>query len=272
MSDLASRLLGRAGDQPAVRPRLPSRYEPAHRGLGSGPASEAAGNPGDAPRATAAPLSRQGTVTSPTSAALPPPRPIVQAGDTTPAASVGAASPPSSAWPRAAPAPDPDRPAQPGVFPPGPPAETTLMVPRVPVASTGPRPGGSAGPGPAPPARPVPVPLSAPAPLGPAAQRQPGHPVQAWPAHHAAPDAAASPVPEPSAVLAPPLLAHRQADGPRTRPPGQDDAGQQVVHVTIGRIEVRADRPPAQERRPPRNKPLLSLDDYLRRRSHGGPR
>ena len=285
MSDLASRLLGRAGDQPAVRPRLPSRYEPDPRGLGSGPADEATGDRGDAPRPDAAgdvavpgaalaapPLSRQGTVTSPAPAALPPSRPIGQAGHARPASPVAVPSPPSSARPHAAPALAPDRSALPGVFPPGPPVEAAPMVPRVPVAPTEPRPGGSAGPGPAPPAWPVPVPFSAPAPLGPAAQRQPGHAVRAWPAHRAAPDAGVSPVSEPSAAPAPPLLAHRRADGPRTRAPGQAEADQQVVHVTIGRIEVRADRPPAQEHRPSRNKPLLSLDDYLRRRSHGGPR
>ncbi len=40
-----------------------------------------------------------------------------------------------------------------------------------------------------------------------------------------------------------------------------------VVHVSIGRIDVRASQPPAPERRPARpSGPRLSLADYLKRR------
>jgi hypothetical protein len=43
------------------------------------------------------------------------------------------------------------------------------------------------------------------------------------------------------------------------------------VHISIGRIEVRAVTPPAQPaaRTPPAPRPKLSLDEYLRQRNEG---
>lgn len=43
-----------------------------------------------------------------------------------------------------------------------------------------------------------------------------------------------------------------------------------VINVTIGRIEVRATTPTTPPRKQPSAKPLMSLDEYLRRRTRGG--
>lgn len=46
-----------------------------------------------------------------------------------------------------------------------------------------------------------------------------------------------------------------------------------AIHVTIGRLEIRAVSPPAEKARPrPAPSPVLSLEDYLRRRITGGAR
>jgi len=41
------------------------------------------------------------------------------------------------------------------------------------------------------------------------------------------------------------------------------------INVTIGRVEIRAVSPPAQQRAKPKPAPVLSLEDYLRQRSKG---
>lgn len=43
-----------------------------------------------------------------------------------------------------------------------------------------------------------------------------------------------------------------------------------VINVTIGRIEVRATTPATPPRKQPSAKPLMSLDEYLQRRTRGG--
>jgi hypothetical protein len=45
-----------------------------------------------------------------------------------------------------------------------------------------------------------------------------------------------------------------------------------VVQVTIGRVEVRATAPVPEPQRQPTQLPLLSLDEYLKRRTQGSPR
>jgi hypothetical protein len=44
-----------------------------------------------------------------------------------------------------------------------------------------------------------------------------------------------------------------------------------TIHVTIGRVEVRATPAPAARKRTRSRPPVMSLDDYLRQRSGGGP-
>ncbi|CAG0930531.1 hypothetical protein TFLX_01807 [Thermoflexales bacterium] len=44
-----------------------------------------------------------------------------------------------------------------------------------------------------------------------------------------------------------------------------------TIHITIGRVEVRATPPPTQAKQPPRSTATLNLDEYLRAR-HGGQR
>jgi hypothetical protein len=45
-----------------------------------------------------------------------------------------------------------------------------------------------------------------------------------------------------------------------------------TINVTIGRVEVRAMPPPAQQRARPKPAKVLSLEDYLRQRANGGRR
>jgi hypothetical protein len=42
-----------------------------------------------------------------------------------------------------------------------------------------------------------------------------------------------------------------------------------TINVTIGRVEVRAVPPPAQQRAKPKPASVLSLEDYLRQRAKG---
>ena len=57
---------------------------------------------------------------------------------------------------------------------------------------------------------------------------------------------------------------------PARRQPNELQAEPPIVRVTIGRIEVRAETPPPPARKsPPRSKPTLSLDAYLKERKEG---
>jgi len=49
-------------------------------------------------------------------------------------------------------------------------------------------------------------------------------------------------------------------------------SGATSINVTIGRVEVRAVPPPTQRHDKPKPAAGLTLEDYLRRRSKGGPR
>jgi hypothetical protein len=52
---------------------------------------------------------------------------------------------------------------------------------------------------------------------------------------------------------------------------GDAEPSEHVVHVTIGRLEVRAGVPaaPPAATTAPRRRPAVALDDYLRERSEG---
>lgn len=78
------------------------------------------------------------------------------------------------------------------------------------------------------------------------------------------PDVAAPmPAPPASGILQVPVAA-RIAAGP---PPARAHRAEPEIHVTIGRVEVRAEAaPPADAARPARPSPVMSLDDYLRTR------
>ena len=74
------------------------------------------------------------------------------------------------------------------------------------------------------------------------------------------------------AFLVPAVAARRTAaPASETTAPGrQPAASPPTIHVTIGRVEVRAVAPVASPRRPSTAAPALSLDEYLRQRSDPG--
>jgi len=51
--------------------------------------------------------------------------------------------------------------------------------------------------------------------------------------------------------------------------PDISNPAEPTVHVTIGRVEIRAVAAPAAQKRSTPSKPALSLNDYLQRRSGG---
>jgi hypothetical protein len=57
----------------------------------------------------------------------------------------------------------------------------------------------------------------------------------------------------------------RKAAGERPRPPDS----RPVIHVTIGRVEVRAVQPQPAPQRPAPPRPKLTLEEYLRQRDKG---
>jgi hypothetical protein len=60
-----------------------------------------------------------------------------------------------------------------------------------------------------------------------------------------------------------------------TQPVRADEAVEQVINVTIGRVEIRAELPTTTRQKVRSSKPsssLMSLDDYLRQRAQGGKR
>ncbi len=105
-----------------------------------------------------------------------------------------------------------------------------------------------------------------PAPLSPRSREPTVVPVEAEPAPSQA-ETAGDPDREvrPRAALAPVARVARRDDTPATQPELTTEVGP-VVHVSIGRVEVRAVRaePPATpRRRADRPAPLVSLGDYL---------
>src|SRR5262249_17103988 len=80
-----------------------------------------------------------------------------------------------------------------------------------------------------------------------------------------------------SSIFVRPKLDHySELPTPRARAKTQAQSAlaaitEQVINVTIGRIEVRATPPPSAAARSSNQKPpVMSLDDYLRQRSGGG--
>jgi hypothetical protein len=76
-----------------------------------------------------------------------------------------------------------------------------------------------------------------------------------------------------SFIVRPRLDQYSEPPAPRPKTQAQAAAAitEQVINVTIGRVEVRATPAPAAATRSGNQKPpMMSLDDYLRRRSGGG--
>lgn len=71
----------------------------------------------------------------------------------------------------------------------------------------------------------------------------------------------------PQAILAPRLPYIEPLAQPVQ--PGISNPAEPTVHVTIGRVEIRAVAAPAAQKRSTPSKPALSLNDYLQRRSGG---
>ena len=77
----------------------------------------------------------------------------------------------------------------------------------------------------------------------------------------------------PAAVVAQPIVTPAPGPAARPEPPPAATPEPPTIHVTIGRIEVRATPAPAARARPaPPAAPTVSLEDYLRRPAGGGPR
>ncbi len=77
----------------------------------------------------------------------------------------------------------------------------------------------------------------------------------------------AAPSATPQAILAPRLPYIEPLAQPVQ--PGISNPAEPTVHVTIGRVEIRAVAAPAAQKRSTPSKPALSLNDYLQRRSGG---
>ncbi len=104
-----------------------------------------------------------------------------------------------------------------------------------------------------------------------ATDRGNAYPAQASPAHHAMPGAPGEMAqlvapPSPMASLAPdmPLPPRPQPARATSEPAHRTEQNETVVHVTIGRVDVRAITPTAPKPTPHREPPRRSLDDYLR--------
>ena len=284
MSDFLSRLAERStGTPPALRPRVPSTFEPW-------PAVD----PGSEMPTPAAPPS----AAQPARAGAPPP--VATARPTRELRSASVA-PSRTAWPPTpADAPDgDDRPLEATTSRTHSPAPAPL-APALSAAATGP--GADAPP------RTVPAPASrhgapdhSPEPAGPARQtraaaassRQARRQASAPPApERAAPAAAPAPVAARAAAHAPrdedAVAPSREAASPsadrpagvvgrrRSGPastPGRAGEGTLTVEVTIGRVEVRAaPAPPPHAARRPAPGPRVTLDEYLAERTQAGRR
>jgi hypothetical protein len=204
MSAYVARLVARAhGRLPAVRPRLPSRFEPAPGPALSADAisivDEAEVPAAPPPRNAAGPAAAPGSAPPP-AAADAPPRTL---------AVLRAAAREAPVAPRSAPIAPP--PASPRPVVPAPPGAPPIVEPAPPPAT------------PLDPERTGPAVVPPPAPV-------PGRPRQTVPP-----------------------------------PPAAAEAGDPVVQVTIGRVDVRAILPEPAKRVPRPQPPRRSLEDYLAR-------
>lgn len=83
-----------------------------------------------------------------------------------------------------------------------------------------------------------------------------------------------APAPPPGAALRPQIAVMPPARSPRPLAHRLEETAmtQPTIHVTIGRVEVRATPPPAPSQKKGPSKPaVMSLDEYLRQRNGGGP-
>jgi nicotinate-nucleotide--dimethylbenzimidazole phosphoribosyltransferase len=259
---------------PALRPRLPSRYEGAEASTASDIAREDAFVEWGREPLPAASVPEPPALPQPgASGTPPPPQAVPRDGET----SRREAPPPEPAH---LPVP-PDRERgsdHVAAAPPEPAAAAEITEAVSPVA----------------PQRPAPMAVPPRLPEDPrhgALARQERPPTIAVEADHArrpAPEhvpaervASRQPLPQASAPVAAPLRAGlafpvvpampRPADTPQTPPRQRERVAEKAparVQVTIGRIEIRAASAPAQPRIPPRP-PSMSLDDYLAKRGQG---
>jgi hypothetical protein len=257
---LAERSLGQV---PAIRPRLPARFEPEDL-RSRAPADEATGWAGGMEAGVPAQGSREPAVPPrPAAASAPHPefsRPTPSPARGTPSAPDSPARPQvrpvatSEPVPRAIPIPRPlqrDQDEPPPHSPrttPGASLDEPLLRPRVTSV--------------VPPPVAIRVPVGAlPAAPAPANTHQAG-PVEEKPAARAALVAV-----RPSVQPLPAVRSMRESERrePPRLPPAEPQAP--VIHVTIGRIEVRASAPqPIQKAQPVSQPPVEKLEDYLRAR------
>jgi hypothetical protein len=254
-----SRILGRVLGDPAgpdlVRPRLPMLFEPG-LGVAAGPddiAAEAVhpggspSVPADGPQAPAGP------------AAGPPAVPGNLTGGWPLAAGTPLVVPSWPSFAESARAPGPAGPYPPEDAAPAHPGLPRQAHPGLPRQAHPVRPEPALPPAPSP----APPPATDPGPAAPGT-----NPVRPAPRPGLAPMAALPPMAAPAAV------AHRAAESPAAghlaagEARGAPDA-EPVVHISIGRVEIRADRavPPPAERRASRPRPAApDLSEYLKRR------
>ena len=82
-------------------------------------------------------------------------------------------------------------------------------------------------------------------------------------------NAAVAPPRKPDSPISPRLVSPRVRALPPTKEPAPTAP---TIHITIGRVEVRAVPPPVREKARPKPQPGLSLEEYLRQRANGGRR
>jgi len=73
-------------------------------------------------------------------------------------------------------------------------------------------------------------------------------------------------------AIQPRIEARREPDAQQSLVQNNIRQSEPTVHVTIGRIEVRAVQPPPTAAKSHQSQPVMNLDEYLRHRSQGGAR
>jgi hypothetical protein len=254
MNDFLSALVARARGEDIVRPRLPSRFEPARGTASPGDdRTESETPPAFAPATAPVPASFGSLVDTLRSSTrgTPPPGAIEEAPARTVfasrAAAVNAGAPPRAAAALVAPSRDTRPPL------PAPPIDRDNLPTPHPVGDRSN----------------VPVPATpwAPAMRAAAAPQEAPSPARTTPAAALTPPAPLAVAKAEAPALAPTA---RPRPAPSWPPPPQRRAssGDTTVHVSIGRVEVHLEaQAPARARVAPAPSPVMSLDDYLRSRA-----